>query len=50
MLKAHPAPRMRALGLSKAVIKPLARTPLAGKAYPPFPLEGALLNLIDRRP
>src|SRR5689334_13474006 len=29
LLKAHPAPRLRALGLSKAVIKPLARTPLA---------------------
>lgn len=50
MLKAHPAPDLRALGLSKAVIKPLQRTPLAAKAYPPFPLEAALLNLIDRRP
>lgn len=50
VLKAHPAPELRALGLSKAVIKPLARTPLAAKAYPPFPLEAALLNLIDRRP
>ena len=50
LLRAHPAPRMRALGLSKAVVKPLARVPMAGKAFPPFPLEGALLNLIDRRP
>ncbi|MFN3583939.1 uroporphyrinogen-III synthase [Phenylobacterium sp.] len=50
MLKVHPAPDLRALGLSKAVIKPLQRTPLAAKAYPPFPLEAALLNLIDRRP
>ena len=50
VLKAHPAPALRVLGLSKAVIKPLARTPLAGKAYPPFPLEAALLNLIDRNP
>ncbi|WP_374467806.1 uroporphyrinogen-III synthase [Phenylobacterium sp.] len=50
VLKAHPAPELRALGLSKAVIKPLARTPLAAKAYPPFPLEAALLNLIDRAP
>jgi uroporphyrinogen-III synthase len=50
MLKAHPAPKLRALGLSKAVIKPLARTPLAAKAHPPFPLEAALLNLIDRQP
>jgi uroporphyrinogen-III synthase len=48
VLKAHPAPKMRALGLSQAVIRPLARTPLAAKAYPPFPLEAALLNLIDR--
>lgn len=50
LLKLHPAPQMRALGLSKAVLKPLARTPLAGKTYPPFPLEAALLNLIDRQP
>jgi Uroporphyrinogen-III synthase len=50
VLKAHPAPHLRALGLSKAVIKPLQRTPLAARAYPPFPLEAALLNLIDRQP
>lgn len=50
LLKAHPAPKLRALGLSKAVVKPLARTRLAAKAFPPFPLEAALLNLIDRRP
>jgi uroporphyrinogen-III synthase len=50
VLKAHPAPKLRALGLSKAVIKPLARTPLAARAFPPMPLEGALLNLIDRNP
>jgi uroporphyrinogen-III synthase len=50
LLKAHPQPNLRALGLSKAVIKPLARTPLAAKAFPPFPLEAALLNLIDRGP
>lgn len=50
LLKAHPAPGLRALGLSKAVVKPLARTRLAAKAFPPFPLEAALLNLIDRRP
>jgi uroporphyrinogen-III synthase len=48
VLKAHPAPGLRALGLSKAVMRPLSRTPLAAKAYPPFPLEAALLNLIDR--
>jgi len=50
LLKAHPAPKLRALGLSKSVIKPLSRTALAGRAFPPFPLEAALLNLIDRRP
>jgi len=50
LLRAHPAPQLRALGLSKAVVKPLQRTRLAAKAYPPFPLEAALLNLIDRRP
>jgi len=50
VLKAHPAPQMRALGLSKAVVKPLARTRMAAKAFPPFPLEAALLNLIGRRP
>ncbi len=49
-LKAHPAPSLRALGLSKAVVSPLARTPLAVRAFPPFPMEGALLNLIDRSP
>lgn len=48
LLKSHPQPNLRALGLSKAVLKPLARTPLAAKACPPFPLEAALLNLIDR--
>jgi uroporphyrinogen-III synthase len=50
VLKLHPAPQMRALGLSRAVVKPLARLPLAGRDFPPFPLEAALLNLIDRRP
>ncbi|RAK63325.1 uroporphyrinogen-III synthase [Phenylobacterium kunshanense] len=50
LLKEHPAPELRALGLSKAVMQPLARTKLAAKAFPPFPLEAALLNLIDRRP
>jgi len=50
LLRTHPAPGMRVLGLSKAVLKPLARTRLAAKACPPFPLEAALLNLIDRNP
>jgi uroporphyrinogen-III synthase len=50
LLKANPAPQLRVLGLSKAVVQPLSRTPLAARAYPPFPLEAALLNLIDRAP
>ncbi len=49
VLKGHPAPDLRALGLSKAVVAPLARVRMAAKAFPPFPLEAALLNLIDRR-
>ena len=50
LLQAHPAPKLRALGLSKAAVRPLARIRMGGKAFPPFPIEGALLNLIDRRP
>jgi uroporphyrinogen-III synthase len=50
LLKTHPAPKLRALGLSKAVVKPLARAKLASRAFPSMPLEGALLNLIDRAP
>jgi len=49
VLKRYPAPHMRALGLSKAVVQPLGRIATGGKLYPPFPLEAALLNLIDRR-
>ena len=48
VLKAHPAPTLRALGLSKAVVKPLARAKVGAKAFPPMPLEAALLYLIDR--
>jgi uroporphyrinogen-III synthase len=50
VLKTHPAPKLRALGLSKAVVKPLLRSKLASRAFPSMPLEGALLNLIDRSP
>jgi uroporphyrinogen-III synthase len=39
---------MRALGLSKAVLKPLSRTRLAAKVAPAYPLEAALLQLIDK--
>lgn len=48
LLKVTPAPGLRALGLSKAVLRPLARTPLAARAAPTAPLESALLTLIDR--
>jgi uroporphyrinogen-III synthase len=48
VLKTHPAPKLRVLALSKAVLRPLARAKLGAKAFPPFPLEAALLNLIDR--
>ncbi|MBA4012977.1 MAG: uroporphyrinogen-III synthase [Phenylobacterium sp.] len=48
VLAAHPQPRLKVLGLSKAVLAPLAETPLAALASAPFPLEAALLNLIDR--
>ncbi len=48
VLRANPAPGLRALGLSRAVLKPLGRLPLAERAYPPFPLEAGLLNLLHR--
>lgn len=44
----HPAPRLQALCMSKAVMAPLAKSRLAARASAPFPLEAALLNLIDR--
>lgn len=48
LLKAHPQPALRVLAISKAAMKPLARTPVAERASAPFPLEAAMLNLIDR--
>jgi uroporphyrinogen-III synthase len=48
VLKRHPQPHLRVLGLSKAAIKPLARAELSARTFAPFPLEAALLNLIDR--
>jgi len=48
LLRAQPAPQLRALGLSKAVLQPLARIKLAAKLAPPYPLEAALLQLIDK--
>lgn len=50
MAKTDPMPDLRVLALSKAVLQPLSRTRLAAKAFAPFPLEAALLNLIDRTP
>lgn len=48
LLKLHPQQQLRVLALSKAVLKPLARAAVSGRAHAPFPLEAALLNLIDR--
>ncbi len=50
ILRDRPMPGLRVLCLSKAVMKPFAKLKLAGKAFAPFPLEAALLNLIDRTP
>lgn len=49
ILRTHPTPALRALGLSKAVLKPLARARLTAKTAPPYPLEAALLQLIDKQ-
>lgn len=48
VLQSHPQPHLRVLGLSRAVMKPLALAQVSDKAFAPFPLESALLNLIDR--
>ena len=48
VLAVHPQPRLKVLGLSKAVLAPLAKVGSAGLASPPFPLEAAMLNLLDR--
>jgi len=48
ILRAQPAPHLRALGLSPEVLKPLARVKLAARSAPPYPLEAALLQLINR--
>jgi uroporphyrinogen-III synthase len=48
LLRAEPTPGLRALGLSRAVLKPLARVRLAAKLAPPYPLEAALLQLIEK--
>lgn len=48
ILRKQPAPQLHALGLSKAVLQPLTRVKLAGKHAPPYPLEAALLQLIEK--
>ena len=50
LLARHPMPELSVLGLSRNVLKPLAEIDLAHRAFAPFPLEAALLNLIDRAP
>lgn len=50
ILRRCPTPALKVLALSKAVLRPLARTKLPLKSFAPFPLEAALLNLIDRTP
>jgi len=48
LMRGRQAPSLRALCLSKAVAKPLARARIGPRAFAPVPLESALLNLIDR--
>jgi uroporphyrinogen-III synthase len=48
LVRKRPSPELHALGLSPAVLKPLARVKLAAKLAPAFPLEAALLQLIDK--
>ncbi len=50
VLAAHPQPQLRILAISQAALAPLRDTPAAAKVSSPFPLEAALLNLIDRQP
>ncbi|MGE5501109.1 MAG: uroporphyrinogen-III synthase [Ignavibacteriales bacterium] len=49
VLRKTAAPRLRALCLSKAVARPLAKIELAELAACPIPVEAALLNLLDRK-
>lgn len=50
LLKDTPTPNLKILALSKAVLEPMKGMQAAHKAFAPFPLEAALLNLIDRTP
>lgn len=49
ILKASPAPGLKVFGLSKAVIRPLARIELAERAAAAAPSEDALLALVQQR-
>ncbi|HEX6859699.1 MAG TPA: uroporphyrinogen-III synthase [Caulobacteraceae bacterium] len=49
LLAKTPAPKLRALCLSPAVARPLARAPLGERRAASFPNEAALLNLIDNK-
>ncbi|HEY9235827.1 MAG TPA: uroporphyrinogen-III synthase [Phenylobacterium sp.] len=50
VLEAQPQPHLRLLAMSQAALAPLLGTPAAARLSSPFPLEAALLNLIDRQP
>lgn len=47
ILKTTPAPQLRALAVSRAVLRPLSRTPLAARVAADSTLEADLLNLIN---
>lgn len=49
LLRKHPAPQLRALCLSKAIARPLAKIELAELIVGPIPVEAALLNLLDSK-
>jgi uroporphyrinogen-III synthase len=50
VLRTNPAPQLRAIALSKAALRPLSRSALAGRQSTESPLEADLLNLIDISP
>ena len=50
LLRDHPLPQLGVAALSRAAMKPLARSALAWKTPASKPLEAALLDLIDQAP
>ncbi len=48
LLRGREARHLRALCLSRAVARPLARAKIGERAFAPLPMEAALLNLIER--